>query len=218
MHAKLAAAIAICLALAASTPGDPPQPGKDLYGDSLPFGAIARIGTTRWRPGGPCVFLAFLPDGKTALSVDGTKGVIVWELESGKQLKTFGRFAGTLRCAALSPDGRLVALGGEDAEAGKNRLAAFDVESGQAVFDPVVEEAPVGMKTIAAIAISPNGKEIALRHFGLSTVTVRDAKSGNKLFERQAKLEINDKIAPWENCPQTLAFADNGNVLVSADE
>jgi hypothetical protein len=45
-------------------------PGKnrvDRYGDALPAGAVARLGTIRYRS---CV--AFLPDNKTVVSVGGS--------------------------------------------------------------------------------------------------------------------------------------------------
>jgi RNA polymerase sigma factor (sigma-70 family) len=61
------------------------QPKTDLYGDSLPEGAVARLGTVRWRRNGGYACLAFSPDGKTL--VTGGSSLQVWDLATGKQLR-----------------------------------------------------------------------------------------------------------------------------------
>ena len=88
------------------------QLGVDVYGDPLPPGAVARFGTVRWRPGVSCDALAFTPDGKSVVSADRINGACVWEVATGKKLRQSGKFPGEFRCAAISRDGRLVALGG----------------------------------------------------------------------------------------------------------
>jgi WD40 repeat protein len=82
---------------------------KDLYGDPLPAGAVARLGTTRFRHDDTIVFAAFLPGGKEVLSVGSDGVVCAWEFPSGKQTRraeTLAGSAASVAGATLSPDGK----------------------------------------------------------------------------------------------------------------
>jgi WD40 repeat protein len=79
-------------------------PLVDSFGDPLPDGAIARLGTVRLRHGGDVHWLAFSPDGKALLSNGGDRQLRIWEVASGKELLHYT--AGL--SARLSPDGRLL--------------------------------------------------------------------------------------------------------------
>src|SRR5262249_55908083 len=63
------------------TPGPKAEPGKvDRLGDPLPPGAVARLGTLRFRTKGPRLAgLGFLPDSKTLVSATATDTVQFWE-------------------------------------------------------------------------------------------------------------------------------------------
>src|SRR5438552_19124259 len=91
MIARMPWLAAVCLLLITATHawGDPPA-AKDLDGDPLPPGAIARFGTLHWRPGLPCVALAYTPDGKQLLSADCINGCCVWDAAGGRKLRQFG--------------------------------------------------------------------------------------------------------------------------------
>lgn len=77
-------------------------PGKDLYGDPLPKGAIARLGTVRLRHRGAVRSAAVSPDGSVVVSC-GSRGAVAWELDSGKRLRALGDCGAGL---FFSADGR----------------------------------------------------------------------------------------------------------------
>jgi WD40 repeat protein len=101
-------AAAVMGALLASVPafgGDKRAPRTDLYGDPLPPGAVARLGTVRLRHRGAEV--TFSKDGKHLISFGWDGEVRVWDRASGKlvrrkRLKPFGT-------VALAPGGATAA-------------------------------------------------------------------------------------------------------------
>src|SRR5438132_6294998 len=108
----------LVLALAFTADAGEGQPrAKDLYGDPLPPGAVARLGTVRWRHGALVTFAAFLPDGKSVVSAGDDGYIRLWEFPSGKEIRRIvacppkdnmpgsSSPSGFLISAALSPDG-----------------------------------------------------------------------------------------------------------------
>jgi len=77
--------------------------------DPLPVGAVARIGSLRFRHGSGVRELAFTPDGKAVFSGGYGAPIRMWEVATGKELRTFGSADDDYVRLALSPDGRLVA-------------------------------------------------------------------------------------------------------------
>jgi WD40 repeat protein len=99
---KLAAVFAVTLGLGglalaaaprtiAPAPVPPHQAARaDVYGDPLPDGALARLGTLRWRHAGNVFLVAYTKDGGQLFtgSQDGT--VRLWEAETGRETRRFG--------------------------------------------------------------------------------------------------------------------------------
>src|SRR5947209_5667094 len=116
----------------------------DAHGDALPDGALARLGTLRWRAGNSIILTAVLPDGKSVLTVSQDYVAQVWELSSGKELRKFdvageapkdpntARYFLMLNTtgnnAALSGDGKALAVTGRDGS-----VRVWDVDKGKEI-------------------------------------------------------------------------------------
>src|SRR5262249_43184523 len=88
------------------------KPARDWYGDPLPLGAVARLGTSRFRHGGPVSCVAITPDGKTVASGSeaGDKTVRGWDAATGKEIYRLDLSSGIL-ALAFSHDGQTFAVG-----------------------------------------------------------------------------------------------------------
>src|SRR5262249_34730629 len=125
--------------------GDEPRPLVDQLGDPLPDGAVARLGTVRFRQPDFVCSLAFAPDGKTLLS--GGSAVRLWDAATGRPL---GRFADLPKresitgCGlAFAPDGKSVCC------AGYGGIASWELATRKLLFHGLalahripIEEAP----------------------------------------------------------------------------
>jgi RNA polymerase sigma factor (sigma-70 family) len=105
----------------------------DPLGDPLPPGAVARLGTSRFRQAGRLGAVAFSPDGKYLATGNWYRGVgeprrrvALWEAETGRPVHVWPVDDAFVHVLAFAPDGkRLAAFGGESV------VHVWDVESGR---------------------------------------------------------------------------------------
>jgi WD40 repeat protein len=93
------------------TTSAPQGPRVDLYGDPLPEGAIARMGSVRFHHPGGISAAAFAPDGKSIVAVGRAKegsSVRFWETATGKELSQFEADVGDVTSVIWTPDGKTV--------------------------------------------------------------------------------------------------------------
>lgn len=84
-------------------------PRVDIYGDPLPDGAIARLGTVRHRTSTGAGQIEFLPDGQTLLAC--SQGRVVWiDGLTGRTVRSIDLGVDSASLLAVSPDRSLAAV------------------------------------------------------------------------------------------------------------
>src|SRR4051794_3360727 len=81
--------------LVALTAFGQPKSLVDRYGDPLPAGAVARLGTVRLRLGGSPQAFAVSPDGQRILTADTTNSITTFDTATGRPLGTTPRHKDT---------------------------------------------------------------------------------------------------------------------------
>jgi WD40 repeat protein len=181
-------------------------PRTDRYGDPLPPGAIARLGTTRLRHD-DCDYIsavAFSPDGRILASAGAARlwegtvheepyRVRLWDVIAGKEIRRLAGNAIGVESIAFSPDGKLLASADRrdgvrlwEIGTGKN-VRQFDVRASWAVF-------------------SPDGSLLIASGFGEKTIHCWDMATGKQLPPFQGRgLEATG-----------LALSPDGKILAAA--
>ncbi len=155
---------------------DTPQPTPpakqvrtDLSGNTLPPGAIARMGTvTRVNS------VVFSPDGKTLASASDDKTVRLWEAASGKEIRQFQGHGNTVRSVVFSPDGKTLASASFD-----KTVRLWDVASGKEIRQFQGHQGGV-----SSVAFSPDGNTLASASAD-KTVRLWEAASGKEIRKFQ---------------------------------
>jgi RNA polymerase sigma factor (sigma-70 family) len=246
------AAGAVALQVGAAQPGqDPPAasaesavapPGAgpkltDRYGDPLPPGALARMGTTRFRPGNSMERVVFSPDGKLLASFGWNHVICVWEAVSGKEVRRIACNRAGADLLEFWDNGRAIAAGGDtglrvwDIVSGKERdsiladLRQYNALSADGktlvsahfkgeelcLFDIArgVQTHTLPAQGVVAVCISPDGKTVAAAGID-NIIRLWDAACGQELRKLDARLVHTDGDIV------SLAFSPDGQTLAAA--
>jgi WD40 repeat protein len=166
----------------------------DSFGDPLPEGAVARLGTVRFRPGANTRTVAYAPNGKVMASA-GLYGIglCFWDVDTGRPLH---KLSTPPFCfdVAFSPDSKMVCV--------VDRLV--DVASGKEILRLEARES-------YAVAFSPDGKYVALGSPARrqATVILFDVRTGKEV--RRFEWDALGASSAWP----TIAFAPDGKTLVT---
>jgi WD40 repeat protein len=170
-------------------PVDKAAAAKDRFGDPLPEGTVARLGSIRFRGGDQGVnTMRFSPDGQTLLTVSQGFLLRLWETKTGRLLHQVLAGSGSASSSvgiAFSPDGKQIALSGMERAGGDKpgydpvRLVV-DAATGKEV-----SRLPVRARdSDLALAFTPDGKSlISLGDSGV--FRIEEIKSGVELLHQE---------------------------------
>jgi WD40 repeat protein len=114
--------------------------------------------------------VAFSPDGRTALSGSRDNTIKLWDVASGRELRTFTGHSGPVNSVAFSPDGRTILSGSRD-----RTLGLWDAVSGHHIRTFTGH-----MDQVSSVAFSPDG-HTALSGSWDNTIKLWDIDSGRVL-------------------------------------
>lgn len=178
------------------------QRRTDNYGDPLPPGALARIGTMRFRDGGFIRTLAYSPDGKMLASSGWVyrEGVIrLWDAATGKERFLLQPHASYPSSLAFSPDSKMLACMGTTEETSRASISVWDTTTGKLLRTVRHRVAPRWTATF-----SPDGRCLAVDGAD-NIVRLLDIDSGKEILQFKGhKGEI------W-----TSAFSPDGKMLAT---
>jgi hypothetical protein len=165
--------------------------------DSLPPGAIARLGEVRYSHVGRVFSLAFSPDGKTLVAGAWDGSLRSWDPATGKELRKYEGHTGWVRSVSFAADGKTFASGGKD-----RVIRLWDTVTGEMLRR--LEGHP---DWVQCLALSPDGKTLASRGTGL-VLHLWDVTNGREV--RRIKLQ--------QGASASLTFSPDGKRLAySAD-
>jgi len=183
------------------------RPGTDFYGDPLPAGALARLGTTRFRRAGDWgKGLALTPDGAMLIAASDSHALICWDTATGRLIREIEVEPMNIRGFTLAPDGGQIAVAGfwysEDRTKVERQVRILDPATGQTLRTLNRTDRDVDDH---AMAFTPDGKLLISLGTG-GILRIEELASG---------LEILQEKFASDNSP-SLALSPDGSTIAVA--
>jgi RNA polymerase sigma factor (sigma-70 family) len=175
------------------------EPRLDRFGDPLPPGAVARLGTVRFRHELGVYSVAYSPDGQL-LASGGPDGTIrIWEARTGRELRRCVGHADTY-ALLFSPNGKWLASRTLSSPNGEEKIVRiWDVDSGKELHQLK------GDGYVFSTAFSPDSKVLASAGSG-TMVRLWDPATG----------EVLRTLEGHKGGITAVAFSHDGKHLASA--
>jgi RNA polymerase sigma factor (sigma-70 family) len=187
----------------AFAPGDPPKPPTEKPAAArevaaieapLPAGAVARVGSARFRHGDGVYSVSFSPDGKQIVSGSSDGSARVWDLATGSLRHRIATKANESARAAFSPDGtKLLVCDGQIAR-------ILDAKTGKQL-----QSHSLNLPQYSSYAVAADARTMAYLKSDASVV-VLDVRNGMQL----------STISTQNADPATLAFSPGNKYLATA--
>jgi len=144
--------------------------------------------------------MAFSPDGKILASSGGDQGTALWDIASGRELRTLGGHNASVSSVAFSPDGRILAEGGYD-----STIKLWDLNSASELRTLTGHT-----KQISSVAFSPDGQILASSSYD-ATIKLWSVPNGQVIKTLTNSDLPQDRIF-------SVAFSPDGKVLASGSQ
>ncbi len=138
--------------------------------------------------------LAFSPDGKTLATGGKGTAVRLWEVASGKELRSLEGHPGGVLALAFAPDGHTLAVGNSGA------IRLWDVGTGKEVLPSVGHQGGVN-----AVAFAPDGRTLATGSWD-HTIGLWELPAGHQ----------RRRLKGHSDAVKAVAFSPDGKTLASA--
>jgi len=202
--------------------------------DALPQGAVARLGSTRFRLGGAVDSLSISTDGTKLACIDRNGRLSVLDAKTGIRLRSIDH----VNAAVIAPDGQhivsitITTVHIRDIGSGKilRQFKAHDhwisslalsrdghILATIAPDEKIVklwncetgqERRTIRLKDAYSASISPDGKTLATGGWTSGAISLWETSTGRQMWETKAPAD----------CVQSLAFSPNGEMLAIRSE
>jgi WD40 repeat protein len=196
-------------------------------GDPLPAGALARLGSLRWRHAEPILFVAFVQDGKAVLTGGQDQVFRLWDRATGTEIRHFAMQANPQGkpdkprpvampwtqqaqvVASVSHDGKTLAV-----DLPGNEILLWDVDTGKEIRRFRPPQSPV-----VGLQFSPDGKLLAVRSNNNSGVIhLLDPADGKEVRQVKPDGPAGGGIRQFGlGMPSSLAFSPDNKLLAVSE-
>ena len=198
---KLVLGVALAAGLSVGLHGAEPRAlaeSRDALGDPLPQGALARLGSGRFRHPGGVYGLVFSRDGKVLASTGGGHTVFFWDAATGTRRLRFDADSGE-SIAAVSAEGKVAT----EVLVDTGTFRVRDAANGQVLHELKGDT----QGSLLSLAFSADGKRLVSSGVG-RVIRVWDLAAGKEV--RHWEVQLPDGVQP-------VRFSPDGKTLVGID-